>query len=175
MPANRYVPKHRAIKESATKTWKRVAAVGATVPTALATGVAVGGPAMAASQRQEKIHNALEVARNQKGDPYSYGGDGPGSFDCSGLVQYSYGKSNIKMPRTTDAQAGRARTIAKEDMRKGDLMFFEDGGDVYHVGIFGGWNGHQRRRVLHAPNEGEDVHTELVWTNGWHAATMRGA
>lgn len=176
MPASdRYVPKHRAIKESATTHWKRVAAVGTAVPAALGTAFSVAGPAAATSQRQENINDALAVARNQKGDAYEYGADGPERFDCSGLVQFSYGKAGIQMPRTSDAQADRARRIGKPSLRKGDLMFFYDDGGVYHVGVFGGWNGEERRRVLSAPSTGETVHSELVWTNDWFAGTMRGA
>lgn len=171
----RHQPKHRAVTQRAARNGKRLAALVATVPTALGGAVATTAPAQAASQRQQKIHDALEVARNQKGDEYQYGADGPNQFDCSGLVQFAYGKAGIRMPRTSDAQADRARRIAREDMRKGDLMVFHDGGDVYHVGVFGGWNGHKRRWVLHAANEGDDVLSELVWTGEWYPATMRGA
>jgi cell wall-associated NlpC family hydrolase len=174
MPAtDHYVPRHRAVKHSAIRNWKRVAAVGTALPAAFATAATLGAPAAQAAS-QQNIDHALEVARDQKGDPYEYGGDGPDSFDCSGLVQYSYEKADIEMPRTSEDQAARARTIAKEDMEKGDLMFFDDGSGVYHVGIFGGWNGEQRRRVLHASEEGEPVKTDLVWTNDWYAGTMRG-
>ncbi|HEX2176147.1 MAG TPA: NlpC/P60 family protein [Nocardioidaceae bacterium] len=173
MPANRYAPKHRAVKNRVSRDWKRLTALGATVPAAFAAAVSLGAPAQAASQ--EKIHDALEVARDQKGDPYEYGADGPHAFDCSGLIQYSYGKADINMPRTTDDQAQRVRRIARTDMRKGDLMFYTDGGDVYHVGVFGGWNGEKRRLVIHAPNEGENVKTDLNWSGEWFAGTMRGA
>jgi cell wall-associated NlpC family hydrolase len=173
MSSTKYTPKHRAIKQSAVRTWKRAAAMGATVPAAIGGLVAVGVPAQAATQ--QRIHDSLETARNQKGEEYEYGGDGPNQFDCSGLVQYSYGKNNIKMPRTSDDQAQRVKRIAREDMRKGDLMFYYDSsGDVYHVGIFGGWNGEKRRYVLHAANEGDDVTRDLNWSGSWFAGTMRG-
>lgn len=171
MPSN-YVPKHRAIKHRAIKDWKRLTALGATVPAALGAAVTLGAPAQAATQN--KIHDALEVARDQKKDEYEYGANGPEAFDCSGLIQYSYGKAGINMPRTSDAQADKAKRIAREDMRKGDLMFYYDEGGVYHVGVFGGWNGDKRRWVLHAANEGTDVAAELNWSGNWYAATMRG-
>ena len=40
------------------------------------------------------------------------------------------------MPRTSGAQAGFTRRIAKQDMRPGDLMFFYGSGGVYHAAIF---------------------------------------
>lgn len=174
MPA-KYQGKHAAAKKQLANNWKRAVALVVAPATVIPATMSLTAPADAASKRERKIHNALQVARNQKGDPYRYGANGPRSFDCSGLIQYSYGKSGLRMPRTSDSQANRARRIGKPDLRKGDLMFFHDGGGVYHVGIFAGWNGHQRRKVLHAPNSGESVHTELVWTNQWYAGTMRGA
>ncbi|MGH3354470.1 MAG: C40 family peptidase [Nocardioidaceae bacterium] len=153
----------------------RLTALTVAVLTAFALAVSLAAPADATSRRQKKIHNSLEIARNQKGDPYRYGADGPHRFDCSGLIRFSYGKAGIWMPRTSDRQARRARRIGKHDLRKGDLMFFHSGGDVYHVGIFGGWNGHGRRRVLHAPGSGRRVNTDLVWTGSWFAGTLRGA
>ncbi len=139
---------------------------------ALVFAVSLASPA-SASLRQRKIHHALEVARNQKGDPYRYGANGPGAFDCSGLIQFSYGRAGLFMPRTSGRQARRARHIVKKHMRKGDLMFFYDGGGVYHVGMFVGWNGHGHRRVLHAPRPGGHVHAAPVWTRRWFAATLR--
>jgi cell wall-associated NlpC family hydrolase len=57
-------------------------------------------------------------------------------------------------------------------MRKGDLMFFYGSGGVYHVGVYAGTkDGH--RYLIHAPNSGERVHRERVWTNSWYAGTLR--
>jgi cell wall-associated NlpC family hydrolase len=174
MTSTKYTPKHRALKQSALRQWKRAAALGATVPAALGTAVTFGAPAQAASQ--QRIHDALEIAQNQKPDEYEYGADGPEQFDCSGLTYYSYGKAGISIPRTSEDQADAAKRIAREDMRKGDLMFYYDSsGEVYHVGVFAGWNGEKRRIVLHAANEGDDVVSELNWdNNNWFAGTFRG-
>src|SRR5262245_19128023 len=94
MSESKYTPRHRAIKQSAIRQWKRAAALGATVPAAVGAAVTVGAPVQAASQH--RIHNALETARNQKGEEYQYGSDRPNSFDCSGLIQYSHGKNQIR-------------------------------------------------------------------------------
>ena len=41
------------------------------------------------------------------GRPYRYGGTGTdgGGFDCSGLIQHSYGQHGIALPRTSTEQA----------------------------------------------------------------------
>ena len=172
MPAsNRYVPKHRATKNRVLTDPKRLAALGATVPAALGATVAYGAPAQAATE--ENVDQAVDVARDQNGDPYEYGADGPDSFDCSGLVQFSYEKAGINMPRTSDDQAARADRIPKSEMQPGDLMFFDDGGGVYHVGIYTGRTHSGEFRILHSGNEGQRVRAEAVWTNDWFAGTVR--
>jgi cell wall-associated NlpC family hydrolase len=130
-------------------------------------------PSADAATRGKRVLNALEVVRNQKGDPYVYGAAGPSRFDCSGLVYFSYRKAGFtNIPRTSSAQAQFADRIKRKNMRKGDLMFFYDGGGVYHVGVFSGWkNG--RRYMVHAPYGGKDVHRATPWTNQWFAGTLR--
>ena len=93
-------------------------------------------PQAGRAQRQQKVLRAASIALRQIGDPYRYGADGPGSFDCSGLMQYSFRRAGIKIPRTSSAQARRAHRIPKSKLRRGDLMFFSDGGGVYHAAMF---------------------------------------
>jgi cell wall-associated NlpC family hydrolase len=131
-------------------------------------------PPAEAATRAKKARHALEIVRNQKGDPYVYGASGPGRFDCSGLVYYSYRRAGFtNVPRTSSQQARFADRIKKRNMRKGDLMFFYDGGGVYHVAVFAGWNGRGDRRMIHAPYGGRNVHTSKPWTNRWFAGTLR--
>ncbi|WP_372448940.1 C40 family peptidase [Qaidamihabitans albus] len=100
----------------------------------------------------------VDTAAAQAGKPYSYGADGPGSFDCSGLTQYVHRQVGIELPRTSSDQRAAVPTIAKSDMRPGDLVFFDDGG-VYHVGIFAGDD-----RIWAAPEPGDSVRLQDIWT-----------
>lgn len=60
--------------------------------------------AVSAVSGTTKMSRALDYAFKQKGDPYSQRNpQGPNHWDCSGLVQWSYGKVGIKLPRTTYA------------------------------------------------------------------------
>jgi cell wall-associated NlpC family hydrolase len=116
---------------------------------------------------------AATVALHQIGDPYRYGARGPGSFDCSGLVQYSYQKAGFRnVPRTSSQQARAAHRIPRSHLRRGDLMFFHDGGGVYHVGMFLRWT-HGRALMVHAPSPGKRVQRAHPWTNSWFAGTFR--
>ena len=115
------------------------------------------------------------IAAAQKGDPYGYGAAGPNRFDCSGLTFYSFRKAGFKgIPRTSAAQAGWVRHVRRENLRRGDLVFFTSGGRVYHVGVFAGRkNGHPQ--VLHSPYSGTRVRTERIWTNSWFGGKPRTA
>jgi cell wall-associated NlpC family hydrolase len=142
---------------------------------ALAASIALSAaPADAAGKRAKRIVHAKNVALGQLGDRYVYGAAGPGAFDCSGLVYYSYRRAGIgKIPRTSSTQARAARHITKGKLRKGDLMFFYSGYGVYHVGMFLKWkNGHAV--MVHSPRPGQRVQRAAPWTSSWFAGTFRG-
>ena len=125
---------------------------------------------------KKKVHRAEAIALGQRGDAYGYGAAGPGAFDCSGLVYYSFRRAGFTaMPRTSSAQAGHARRIPKSHLRKGDLMFFTGGGGVYHVGIFVGRLKGGAPQMLHSSTPGRPVQIDVPWTSSWFAGTMRRA
>ena len=130
-------------------------------------------PEAEALTRAQRVARAMDVVVAQKGDAYRYGAAGPSRFDCSGLVYYSFRRAGFtNVPRTSGQQARFATRIPKSSMRRGDLMFFYDGGGVYHVGVFAGRrNG--RVFMVHAPYGGRTVHRSATWTNRWFAGTFR--
>lgn len=128
--------------------------------------------ALTRRERERKVAHGVNVAKAQVGDPYRYGAAGPSAFDCSGLTMYSYKRAGLYLPRTSDAQYRYVRHIRKNNIERGDLMFFYNSGGVYHMGIYlGHING--RMYVLHSPRTGSRVHRSPVWTNQWHAGTLR--
>ena len=141
---------------------------------AVLAGVMVAGPVAGASaaSREQATSRAAKVALQQVGDPDRYGAAGPRAFDCSGLLQFSFRKAGIRIPRTSSAQARRAHRIAKERLRRGDLMFFTDGGGVYHAALFLRWS-KGRAVMVHSPGSGKRVRVDRPWTTGWFAATLR--
>jgi cell wall-associated NlpC family hydrolase len=119
-----------------------------------------------------RVVSAKDIAMRQRGDAYAYGASGPDRFDCSGLIQYSYRRAGFSVPRTSGAQAGFTRRIAKEDMRAGDLMFFYGSGGVYHAAIFLKWSrGHAV--MVHSPGSGQRVRVAVPWTSSWFGGTLR--
>lgn len=147
---------------------------------ALALGLLTTAPtvsdahgATARKATARKISRAVSIAVHQLGDRYASGAAGPDRFDCSGLTFYSFRKAGFRhLPRTSAAQAHFAKRIKRSQLRRGDLIFFFDGGGVYHVGVYAGFR-HGHRRVLHAPYAGTRVRTERIWTDRWFAGTLR--
>ncbi|WP_238918273.1 C40 family peptidase [Clostridium sp. YIM B02555] len=86
------------------------------------------------------------------GKPYVYGAAGPNAFDCSGLTQYVYNKFGIGLSRTTYSQVNEGTKVDRNNLKAGDLIFFNTEGSISHVGIYIG-NG----EFIHAPRTGKPV------------------
>jgi len=93
---------------------------------------------------------AVDTALGQLGDPYVWGGAGPNSFDCSGLVQHAYAAAGISVPHSSGMQSTMGAPVAYEDLQPGDLVFFYS--PVSHVGMYIG-NG----QMVNAPSSGDVV------------------
>ena len=108
--------------------------------------------AMPASSRAAA---AVLAARNAVGKPYIWGANGPSGFDCSGLMQWSYGQAGVSLPRTSQAQRYAGRQVALDQAQPGDLVAYRD--DASHIGMYMG-NG----QVVHAPYPGAPVRYDPV-------------
>ncbi|GHF32046.1 hypothetical protein GCM10010218_11260 [Streptomyces mashuensis] len=93
---------------------------------------------------------AAMAARSAVGLPYVWGATGPSAFDCSGLMQWAYGRAGVGLPRTSQAQRNAGRHVPLSEARPGDLVIYRD--DASHVGMYVG-NG----QVVHAPYPGARV------------------
>jgi hypothetical protein len=101
--------------------------------------------------------SVIATAVDAMGRPYEYGGTGENGegFDCSGLIQYSYGKHGINLPRRSTDQAKEGRKVerALSKLRPGDLLTFSNrGGPVTHVGLYMGAG-----RFIHSATRGVQV------------------
>ncbi len=77
-----------------------------------------------------------------KGIKFHYGGTTRKGFDCSGFVQYLYAKAfNVALPRVSYEMALVGSMVPREQLERGDLLFFAFTGDVSHVGVYLG-DGH---------------------------------
>lgn len=122
-------------------------------------------PLIAGTPRAGAANAVLFRAIALVGTPYRWGGNTPeGGFDCSGLVGYVFrDAAGVTLPRTSAAMSelGR-RKLAVDALQSGDLVFFESGRHVGHVGIYVG-----ERRFVHAPNSGGTVRLDSIDGAWW--------
>jgi len=93
---------------------------------------------------------ALNSALSKQGSPYVWGAEGPNSFDCSGLVYWSYLQHGRTLPRSSQSQSTIGSPVSRSAMQPGDLLFFYS--PVSHVGIYVGGTD-----MVHAPQSGDVV------------------
>jgi cell wall-associated NlpC family hydrolase len=107
----------------------------------------------------QQIRRVLKVARAQRGKPYVWGAAGPRAFDCSGYVQWVFGRAiGRRLPKYTDTQYGALTHIRGSKVRPGDLVFVREGRHESHVGIYAG-----RHRWWVAPHTGSHVKLQRIW------------
>lgn len=72
----------------------------------------------------------IQEAKKFLGVPYLWGGLSSNGLDCSGLVQLVLSRFGMSIPRDTSEQIHIGSEVNREDIQKGDLLFFKR-----HVGI----------------------------------------
>jgi len=92
---------------------------------------------IAKSIRHNKtIDNILTEAETYLGTPYRYGGMTRNGIDCSAFVLSVFGAAaGLSLPRVAASQSQEGEKIEKENLQKGDLIFFSHGRRISHVGI----------------------------------------
>ena len=111
----------------------------------------------------------LAVARAQIGDGYASGASGPDAFDCSGLTAYAFASAGVALPHNSHGQAAMGTPVARDDIRRGDLVFFSSAGlGASHVGV-----ATSATTVISATNSGVMEHStqDAYW--GGHYVTAR--
>lgn len=91
---------------------------------------------------------------------YQFGGSNPqAGFDCSGMTNYIYKNAlGVTLPRTAADIANASTPISKNQLKVGDLVFFNTNGKPYsHMGIFIG-----NRQFIHAPSTNGSIRTESM-------------
>lgn len=100
----------------------------------------------------------VELAKQHLGKKYVWGGNGPNTFDCSGLTKYVYAKVGVTLERVSYNQATQGIKVDRSKLQAGDLVFFSGinasskSAKISHVGIYMG-NG----QFIHAANSNRGV------------------
>jgi cell wall-associated NlpC family hydrolase len=129
---------------------------GAASSGAASSGAAGAGPANSAAVPSPALNVMLSAAMSRLGMRYVWGGAGPTQFDCSGLVQWSFARAGIVMPRVAADQALTGPAVPVSQLQPGDLLFYHTDPTapayISHVAIYlgNGW-------MIQAPEPGKNV------------------
>lgn len=92
-------------------------------------------------------------------------------LDCSGLASAVYQLNGLNLPRNSQEQFNSGFPVEKEQLQKGDLVFFATNGTkrISHVGIYVGED-----QFIHAPGKGKTIRTESL-SRAYYQTRYRGA
>ena len=132
----------------------------------LGGGGVIGGGGTYHGPTNTQAGKAVAFAYAQLGKPYVWGATGPGSYDCSGLVQAAWAAAGVSIPRITYEQWAALPHVPMSAIQPGDLIFFNAEG---HVAIYVGNN-----ILIDAPQPGQVVE-KVSLSSSWYASTVDGA
>lgn len=126
--------------------------------------VVYSGSSSSSSSSVGSYDSVVDYAMSRIGCPYVWGAEGPDSFDCSGLVTWSYRQVGIELPHQSESQyAAASNIVSVSEARPGDVLW-----RYGHVGIAVSSGG---SHYVHAPTFGALVRDtdNLSWA-GFTAA-----
>ncbi len=131
-----------------------------------------GGPSSTSkAENDQQSGDVIMSAMSLLGVPYVFGGNTPKGLDCSGFIKFIFEKSmKVSLPRTSAAMGQTGQSIARDDIKPGDLVFFNTRGFANsHVGLYIGSN-----KFLHSPRTGKTVEVANM-TNAYWSKRYNGA
>lgn len=115
------------------------------------------------------VETVVNAALAQVGKPYVWASSNPNvGFDCSGLTSYAFRQAGININRIAADQYSNGTPVSKDNLVRGDLVFFSYGGGIGHVGLYIG-NG----QFVHAANYSTGVIVSNL--NGYYSNVYAGA
>ena len=131
---------------------------------AACAGTPQSRPGAAPEVSETAADHAAVHAVKMLGKPYRFGGSTPSAgFDCSGLVWFSFRQAGVTVPHNTEKQRLASRPVRRADLRRGDLIFFDqEGKKNSHVGIYVGGG-----KFVHAPSSGKTVRSDRLDSPYW--------
>jgi hypothetical protein len=132
-----------------------------------ALSIAPGSSVLAA----EVVQSAMDLM----GSPYVWGGTDANGFDCSGLIQYAFGRHGVSLPRTSRDQATSGNEVTRDPgaLLPGDILTFaEQGSRITHVGLYVGDGQfiHSSSRGVRVSRLRPDDPDGAYWWRRWQGA-----
>ena len=91
----------------------------------------------------------------QVGQPYLWGGEGIGGFDCSGLSKMAWLSVGTRLTHQSRVQFSETSRLNVGDLEPGDLVFYGD--PIHHLGIYIGDG-----KMVEAPRQGIPVRIAAI-------------
>ena len=113
----------------------------------------------------------IMIASQYIGKPYVWAGNSPDGFDCSGFTSYVMKKNGKDLPRRAVDQYDASVKVKKKNVEKGDLVFFDNGSGVSHVGIVISEKGEPLKMIHSSSSKGiiiTDVSKSEYWSKRLH-------
>ena len=130
----------------------------------LLLAAAVGSTLLASAggSRNDVGADVVQIARQQVGDTYQWGGNGPDAWDCSGFTSRIWREVGgvTSIPRVSRDQQAWTIPIPLEQIQLGDLVFW--GHPVTHVGIYSGMG-----KMVDASSANRGVVERPIWRTGF--------
>lgn len=101
-------------------------------------------------------NRAVSVAMSQIGKPYIWAAEGPGGYDCSGLMLYAWRSAGRRLAHSSRIQFASTTRVPLSQRRPGDLLFF--GRPIHHVGMYIG-----NDQMVEAPHRGARVRVKSIF------------
>lgn len=138
------------------RTWQ---AIFATTSRGAAASAATATDVSESASRGSRNYRAYRAALTRAGSRYVWGGEGPRTFDCSGLVVWAYRQVGKQLPHSSRMQRSITRRVSRPAV--GDLVFVHNrgGGRVSHVAFYAG-NGNW----FEAANPRRPIGTRKGWS-----------
>lgn len=94
---------------------------------------------MASDLYSSTVDNVISVGKTFLGIPYRWGGTTENGFDCSGFIRHIFDWFGVRLPRTSREMAHYGTYVSRNELQKGDLIFFSgrnvNSGVIGHIGI----------------------------------------
>lgn len=106
------------------------------------------------------------TAEQQIGTPYVWSGNTPEGFDCSGFTSFVMKENGKSLPRRASDQYNESKKVKQKNAQRGDLVFFDNGSGIAHVGIVISKPG-EPLVMIHASSSKGVIITEVEKSEYW--------
>lgn len=116
------------------------------------------------SDRGDIRQRIIETAKKYIGVPYIWGKASPSGFDSSGLIWYVFKKNGITLPRVSFDIFKAGKSISKEELLPGDIVFFQGYAKGPSHGTIYAGNGN----FIHSPSTGKTVSISRLFDDKYY-------